>query len=66
MLIYRGGFPSGSVVKESACQAEDMGLIPGSGGSPGEGNVTHSSILAGRLPQRSLVGCSLRGHKSQT
>ena len=38
MLIYRGGFPSGSVVKESACQAEDMGLIPGSGRSHGEGN----------------------------
>ena len=24
--------------KESACQAGDMGLIPGSGRSPGEGN----------------------------
>ena len=49
--------------KKPACQAGDMGLIPGSGGSPGEGNVTHSSILARRLPQRSLVGCSLWGHK---
>ena len=27
-----------SVGKESACNAEDLGLIPGSGRSPGEGN----------------------------
>ena len=32
------GFPSSSVGKESACNAEDWGLIPGSGGSPGKGN----------------------------
>ena len=32
------GFPGGSVVKESACQTGDTGLIPGSGRSPGEGN----------------------------
>ena len=31
-------FPPSSVGKESACHAEDMGLIPGSGRSPGEGN----------------------------
>ena len=31
-------FPSGSVGKESACNAGDSGLIPGSGRSPGEGN----------------------------
>ena len=28
----------GSEVKASACNAEDLGLIPGSGRSPGEGN----------------------------
>ena len=33
------GFPSGSVGEESACNAGDRGLIPGSGKSPGEGNV---------------------------
>ena len=50
--------------KESACQAGGMGSIPGSERSPGEGNVTHSSILAGESHrQRSLVGCSLWGHK---
>ena len=32
-------FPDGSVGKESACNAGDSGLIPGSGRSPGEGNV---------------------------
>ena len=32
------GFPDGSDGKESACNAEDLGLIPGSGRSPGEGN----------------------------
>ena len=34
-------FPGGSVSKESACNTGDtgdMGLIPGSGRSPGEGN----------------------------
>ena len=33
-----GGFPSGSVIKESDCYAGDPGLIPGTGSSPGEGN----------------------------
>ena len=31
------GFPDSSVGKESACNAEDPGLIPGSRGSAGEG-----------------------------
>ena len=31
-------FPTGSVVKESACSAGDMGSVPGSGRSHGEGN----------------------------
>ena len=32
------GFPGGSEVKASACNAGDLGLIPQSGRSPGEGN----------------------------
>ena len=32
------GFPGGSEVKVSARNAGDLGLIPGSGRSPGEGN----------------------------
>ena len=31
-------FPGGSEVKASACNAGDLGSIPGSGRSPGEGN----------------------------
>ena len=32
------GFPGGSAGKESTCSAGDLGLIPGLGRSPGEGN----------------------------
>ena len=32
------GFPGGSVVKNTPTNGEDAGLIPESGGSPGEGN----------------------------
>ena len=31
-------FPGSSVGKESGCRAGDLGLIPGSGRAPGEGN----------------------------
>ena len=36
--MWHVGFPGGSDGKESACSVEDLGLIPGSRGSPGEGN----------------------------
>mgnify|MGYP007134341255 CR=1 FL=1 len=32
------GFPGGSDGKEAACNAGDLGSVPGSGRSPGEGN----------------------------
>ena len=32
------GFPGSSDSEESTCNAEDLGLIPGLGRSPGEGN----------------------------
>ena len=35
---YAMGFPGGSEVKASAYDARDLGSIPGSGRSPGEGN----------------------------
>ena len=43
MLIFlltnsKMGFPSSSNGKESDCSAGDLGLIPGSERSPGEGN----------------------------
>ena len=37
-IAKMGGFPGGSEVKASACNAGDLGSIPGSGRSPGEGN----------------------------
>ena len=39
----------GSAGKESACNAGDLGSIPGLGRSPGEGKGTHSSNLAWRI-----------------
>ena len=38
IYLYCWDFPGGSGDKECACNAGDLGLIPGSGGSPGEGN----------------------------
>ena len=38
IFIYIHGFPGGSDGKESACNAEDPGSIPGSGRSPEEEN----------------------------
>ena len=37
-FIRHGGFPGGSTGQESACNVEDLDLIPGLGRSPGEGN----------------------------
>ena len=37
ILRYSLGFPSSSTSKESACNAGDPDLVPGLGGSPGEG-----------------------------
>ena len=43
----RWSFPGGSEVKASACNVGDLGSIPGSGRSPGEGNgnLLQSSCL---------------------
>ena len=43
-------FPSGSDGKVSVYNEEDLGSIPGSGRSPREGNGSHSSILAWKIP----------------
>ena len=39
------GFPGGSVVQNPSANAGDMGLIPGLGRYPGEGNGNPFSIL---------------------
>ena len=35
-ICHEVGFPGGSAGKESACNAGDLGLIPGLGRAPGE------------------------------
>ena len=37
-MLFSRGIPCGSDDKESACNVGDLGSIPGSGRSPGEGN----------------------------
>ena len=37
ILVFKG-FPGRAKVKASACNVGDLGLIPGSRSSPGEGN----------------------------
>ena len=61
-------FPCSSVSKESACNAGDLGSIPGSGRSPREGNgkPLQYSCLEYPQGQRSLAGYSPWGHKSWT
>ena len=46
------GFPCGTVGKESACSAADLGSIPGLGRSPeeGNGNPLQYYILPGEIP----------------
>ena len=44
------GSPGGSAGKEFACNAGDLGLIPGLGNALAEGMATHSNILAWRIP----------------
>ena len=45
------GFPGGSDSEESACNAGNLGLIPGSGRSPveGNGNPLQYSYLENRM-----------------
>ena len=37
-VLWTIGFPGNSDSKESACDAGDLGSVPGVGSSPGEGN----------------------------
>ena len=66
MLLFHFfmSFPGGSDSKESACNAGDLGSVPGSGKSPGEGNGNLLQYLPGKYyGQRSLVGYSPWGCK---
>ena len=59
------GFLGGSDGKESICNMEDLGSVPGLGRSPGEGNgyPLQYSGLENSHGQRSLAGYSPWGHK---
>ena len=59
------GFPGGSDCEESACNAGDLGLIPGLGRSPGggHGNPLQYSCLENPHGQRRLAGYSPWGRK---
>ena len=59
------GFPDSSDGKESACNAGDLGLIPGLGRSAGggHGNPLQYSSLENPHGQSSLGGYSPWGHK---
>ena len=50
------GFPDSSNGKESACNAEDLGLISGLGRFPGGGHGNHLSIVAWRIPWTEEAG----------
>ena len=59
------GFPGSSDGKESACNAGDLGSIPGLGSYPGErhGNPLQCSCLEKPHDQRSLADYSPKGSK---
>ena len=49
-MLSMADFPGGSDGKASAYNVGDLGSIPGSGRSPGEGYGNHSSTLAWKIP----------------
>ena len=67
-LLLIMDFPGGAVVKKPptiARDSRDLGSIPGSGRSPGEGNGNplQYSCLEKSHGQRSLVGYGPQSHK---
>ena len=64
-LCFGEGFPAGSDDEEPACNAGDLGLIPGLERSSrgGHGNPLQNSCLENPHGQRSLVGYSPWGCK---
>ena len=65
VLNFLWAFLVAQMVKKSACNAGDLGLIPGLGKSPGGGlgNPLQYSCLENPHGQRSLAGCSPWGRK---
>ena len=66
-FTHTKGFPGGSNSKESVCNARDMGLIPKSGRSPGEGNGNLLSYFCLKSHgQEEPGGLQSMGSQSQT
>ena len=67
-LKYETAFPGGSDGKHTTCNAGDLGSIPGSGRSPGEGRWASTLVFfPGEFHgQRSLAGCSPWGRKDDS
>ena len=65
---YIWGFPGSSEVKASACNAGELGSIPGLGRSPGEGNDTplQYSCLGNPINRGAWQATVCRFAKSQT
>ena len=61
-MVYLG-FPGSSAGKESSCNAEDPGVIPGSGNSPGEGLGYQLQIFGASLVAQMVKNwpCGRRG-----
>ena len=63
MTVLHWVFPGGSEVKVSACNAGDLGSIPGSERSPEEGNGYPLQYFAWRIPwTEEPVGSQRVGH----
>ena len=67
--VYSWGNTGSWDSKQSACNAGDLASIPGLGRSPGEGNGTHSSMLAWKIPWTEGPGgiqsMELQSHKTE-
>ena len=68
MVGVKEGFPGGSDGKESACNAGDLGSIPGLGRSPAEGNAypLQYSCLGNSMDRGASGSRVLSVTKSQT
>ena len=55
-LFFKASLPMGSNGKKPACNAGDLGLIPGSGRFLEKGMATSSSILPWRIPRTEEAG----------
>ena len=66
MAIHREGFPGGTDSTESACNAGDLGSIPGSGRSPEEGYSPWGHKELDATEQLTLSLCFLMHNEETT